>query len=530
MLAASFRGDIIEVCQSHAALSRPRLPPRGIDIDHALPLLALAAFASAASVRICDPLFPLLSREFSASLAEVTATATGFAVAYGCCLLYFGPLGDRVGKLSVISGTAAIAAVLTLACAAAPSLGLLTLTRIAAGCFAGAAVPLSLAWLADQVAVEERQPALARLMIGQMMGLSMGQAASAAIADAFGWRAAFILLAVVFLAAALALRTAARRDGWRHRRLQMQRRSRERASLARQARQLLARPWSRLILLAAGVHGLVIFSAMGLVATAAQTDRGLTPTLAGLSVALFGVGGLCYAGGVRRLLDHMGAQSLIAVGGLMFALAMALLAIPSAPPLQFIAPILAGLGYYMVQNTLQHQASQLSRSSTGTTFALFAASMWLGQAVGVTAGAGFAGRAGFERLFAVAGMAELALGLTLALALRARARKLNGLGQDGHDGRRPDGPQQDRRARDSREADGREADSREAGKRVTTALALRSVPTIRTRTSAGSCTATHPSSALPASQMLQPLQTVPPRRADRDPTRQRRSTIPIWGR
>lgn len=485
MLAPPSRGDIIEACQSPSAFSRPHQPSRGIDVDRALPLLALAAFASAASVRICDPLLPLLSREFSASLAEASATATGFAVAYGCCLLFFGPLGDRVGKLRVISRTAAIAAVLTLACAAAPSLGLLTLARIAAGCFAGAAIPLSLAWLADQVPVEERQPTLARLMVGQMIGLSLGQAASGAIADAFGWRVAFVLLSLVFLAAALALRSAARRDAWLHRRWQRQRRSRERASLPRQARHLLARPWSRLILLAAAVHGLVIFSAMALVATAAQTDRGLTPTLAGLSVALFGVGGLCYVGGVRRLLDLLGAGALIAVGGLMFALAMGLLATPSGAALQFIAPVFAGLGYYMVQNTLQNQASQLSQSSRGATFALFAASMWLGQAVGVTAGVGFAERAGFASLFAVAGTAELALALTLAMALRARATERDGLEQDGRDDRRQDG-----------------------------------YPHPRGRLLA----------VLPASQMLRPLQTVPPQGVGRDFAGPRRSTIPIRGR
>jgi MFS family permease len=73
-------------------------------------LLSICAFASAASMRICDPLLPVLAGAFDTTLTAAAATTTGFAIAYGATQLFFGPLGDRIGRLPVIVVTTTIAA------------------------------------------------------------------------------------------------------------------------------------------------------------------------------------------------------------------------------------------------------------------------------------------------------------------------------------------------------------------------------------------------------------------------------------
>jgi predicted MFS family arabinose efflux permease len=168
-------------------------------------LLAICAFASAASMRICDPLLPVLAREFDTSLAAAAATTTGFAIAYGATQLFFGPLGDRVGRLPVIVVAIVVAAAASVASAAAPSLQVLVAARIATGAFAAATIPLSLAWIGDNVAFQDRQPVLARYLIGQMLGMTAGQIGGGVLADLVGWRFAFWSLAVVFAGAALML-------------------------------------------------------------------------------------------------------------------------------------------------------------------------------------------------------------------------------------------------------------------------------------------------------------------------------------
>ena len=58
-------------------------------------LLSLAAFASAASMRVTDALLPRLSSQFHVGLAQAANVITVFSVAYGLMQVLFGPLGDR---------------------------------------------------------------------------------------------------------------------------------------------------------------------------------------------------------------------------------------------------------------------------------------------------------------------------------------------------------------------------------------------------------------------------------------------------
>ena len=96
--------------------------PRPQDSRAVVPLLSLCAFASAASMRICDPLLPVFASEFNVPLASAAATTNGFALAYGLCQFFLGPLGDRFGKLLIVVLTGALAGLAAIACALAPDL------------------------------------------------------------------------------------------------------------------------------------------------------------------------------------------------------------------------------------------------------------------------------------------------------------------------------------------------------------------------------------------------------------------------
>ncbi|MCZ8094352.1 MAG: MFS transporter, partial [Acidovorax sp.] len=57
-----------------------------------LRFMALAAFTSMASMRVCDPMLPALSQEFNVSTGDASAVIAAFAVAYGLLQLFYGPL------------------------------------------------------------------------------------------------------------------------------------------------------------------------------------------------------------------------------------------------------------------------------------------------------------------------------------------------------------------------------------------------------------------------------------------------------
>src|SRR5690554_2765950 len=156
-------------------------------------LLALAGFASMASMRITDAMLPALSQAFERPVADVAQNITVFAIAYGLMQLCYGPLGDRYGTLRVI-GLATLACALgALGSALAGSLSSLLLFRTLTGATAAAIIPLSMAWVGNNVGYAARQATLAHMLSGEVMG--------GLLADTLGWQAAFLVLALLFLLA-----------------------------------------------------------------------------------------------------------------------------------------------------------------------------------------------------------------------------------------------------------------------------------------------------------------------------------------
>ena len=173
-----------------------------------LPLLAVGAFASQASIRLADPMLPQLAAEFGTGAASLSGVITAFAVAYGLMQLFFGPMADRFGKLRIIAGAACAAAAGSAACALAGGPASLTALRLLTGAACAGLIPLTIAWIGDNVPYEARQTVLARFMVGTTLGNVFGQVAGGVFSDTVGWRMTFLLPALLFAVVALLL-------GWR---------------------------------------------------------------------------------------------------------------------------------------------------------------------------------------------------------------------------------------------------------------------------------------------------------------------------
>ena len=116
-----------ETAVAPAAADRERL------VSGAVTVLAVAACASGMSQRVMDPLLPRLSAEFGAPIEAVSWVITSFSLGYAFSQLFFGPLGDRYGKLRVITWGCGACAIATAACGLAPGLGSLVVARVLAG-------------------------------------------------------------------------------------------------------------------------------------------------------------------------------------------------------------------------------------------------------------------------------------------------------------------------------------------------------------------------------------------------------------
>ena len=394
---------------------------RGVDpvVDRAVLALSLAAFGSGISQRTMDAMLPSLAAEFSRPLGVVAAVVTGFTLAYALGQLLFGPLGDRFGKLRVITGSCLACCLGALACAAAPGLGWLVGARAFAGAMAAAILPLAMAWIGDVVPYERRQLVLARFLVGQIAGVACGQLLGGLAADYLGRHLPFVGIAAVFLLSAVALARAQRRlpaqpipatslavHPVRH--------------LFQEFAAVLAAPWPRVVVLAVFLEGAAVFGALAFFATHLHHALGVSLTAAGAMVMAFGGGGTAFSFAARKLVPRLGEVGLARGGGWVMLLAIGCVAFAPAVPAVVLACFAMGMGFYMLHNTLQTNATQMAPERRGAAVSLFALCYFVGQTVGVALAGAAAAWLGTRGVILAGATLALAVAQLFAHARRHR--------------------------------------------------------------------------------------------------------------
>jgi predicted MFS family arabinose efflux permease len=296
---------------------------------------------------------------------------------------------------------------------------MLLVARLLAGATAGAIIPLSMAWLGDVVPYEERQPVLARFLAGQILGLSSGMLVGGFASDYLSWRVPFIGIALLFVGIAAML-------------LKINRSLPPNARLARKAEgpmlrriaadfgYVLKRPWARVVLLTVFLEGAFVYGAFAFIASHLHRVLGMSLSSAGMVIMPFGLGGLLFAAGAKAIVPRLGEHGLALWGGLL--LGASLLGISLAPSMGYALPacFAAGVGFYMLHNTLQINATQMASDRRGAAVAAFAACFYLGQSVGVALAGALVERAGTSVIIALGSGGVLLAALCFSFLRRAR--------------------------------------------------------------------------------------------------------------
>ena len=351
-----------------------------------LKLLGLAGFASMASMRICDPMLVVLGQEFQVTTGDASAVVSVFAVVYGVLQLFYGPLGERFGKLRVVSLAVLACALFSAITALSTNLPMLVIMRGFMGAAAAGIIPLSMAWVGDQVPYERRQETLAKLMSATVLGMMSGLWFGGFAADTVGWRGAFVVLAVMFGVAAVLLLRRLHQQAKREAQLQTQSVPLAAPGLwaaFRLTGQLLGTPRVRWVLGVTAAEGALVFGALAFMPTHLHQQFGLSVVAAGSVMMVYGVGGLLYSQMARRWLAWLGERGLVRTGAALVAVGLLVLAWGSGVWLGMLSCLMTGLGFYMLHNTLQVQATQMAPAARGSAVTLFASSLFFGQSTGV---------------------------------------------------------------------------------------------------------------------------------------------------
>ncbi len=377
----------------------------------AIVCLSLAAGVSAMAMRINDALLPQLAQIFGVPLATTAQVVSLYALAYGATQVLWGPVGDRFGKYRVVAWAVLGCALASLACAFAGSFGQLRAARVLAGMLAAAIIPLSIAWIGDVVPYERRQQVLARFLIGQISGLAAGVWLGGVAADHLGWRVPYFVLAGLYGAVGVQLFVGLRR-------LPLHSAGRAGSAVATSLtrtlgdfREVLGGRWAQILLLVVFLEGSFLFGPLAFMAAHLHERLGISLTVAGALLMVFGAGGLMYALGARRLVRELGEAGLARTGAVCLCLGLGAIAVAPSWIFGVVGSLLAGLGFYMLHNTLQVNATQMAPRVRGAAVSIFAASFFLGQSAGVTMTGWLSARIGSGLAIGLGGGALLGIGL-----------------------------------------------------------------------------------------------------------------------
>lgn len=184
---------------------------------------------------------------------------------------------------------------------------------------------------------------------------------------------------------------------------------------------------SALCALAPGFESLLVarlfarVTAFAFIASHMYRTFGFSLAAAGALIVLYGMGGFVFALASARMVRSLGEIGLVRWGGLLVTVSLA--AIGIAPFWWWAIPacLVAGLGFYMLHNTLQINATQMAPERRGAAVSTFSSCFFLGQSVGVGVAGLLVEHIGTAIIMLAGACGVLAIALRFGAALTARA-------------------------------------------------------------------------------------------------------------
>jgi len=358
---------------------------------------------------VVGPLLLTIATDFGVTLAGAAAVASLYFLLYGLSQPVWGLCSDRFGRVRTMRVTLCAACVFGVLSSLAPTLELLVLSRALTGACIAAAVPSALVYVGDVVPFVRRQSVLTDLNAASALGITSAIGLGGVLAATVGWRAAFLLPAL--LAGALAVILS--------RLPEPPRASGHEGGL----RVALRSRWGRRVLLLALVEGAALLGLLTYLAPAVESG-GASPTQAGALVALYGVGLLLTSRVVKRLAGRVRPAGFLAVGSAALVLAYAAVAVSQAPVLVAVAALVVGSGWAAMHSTMQAWATEVVPEARATMVSLFAASLFVGSGVATAVLAPLAGELRWEALFAVGIGLSAAFGVAATVGIARFGRRV----------------------------------------------------------------------------------------------------------
>ncbi len=167
------------------------MPKRPIQGSVTVLSLFLVLFLGVADNQVISPLLPAIRAQFGKSSAELALVFTGYSIAAGLSVLFWGPLSDRFGpKRGLLAGLAVFGFGSSIS-SLSHSYGSLVLGRIVTGTGASMLSLNAISYAAAAFPYQKRGRAMGTIVSSYFAALILGVPLGSWIGDRFGWSIVF---------------------------------------------------------------------------------------------------------------------------------------------------------------------------------------------------------------------------------------------------------------------------------------------------------------------------------------------------
>lgn len=324
---------------------------------------------------VVSPLLPAIAAEYGVTPGAAGSSVTAFSLAYMVGAPLGGRFADRLGRRAILTiGLVGfgLANVLT---AWAPAFWILLGARVIAGLFAAGVTPSLLALVGQSAPPARRGAWMSTAMAGFLISLTTGAPTGTALANVWGWEAAFVGLGVLALVLAVVNRliwpagagaVSAAQGG---------------AAQVRLTTKIRA-------VCVTGIWAFAVYSFYTYLGSALSEVAGLSSAAVALALIVYGLGAVAGSLGGGRLADRFGAGRIATLS--LVSLAAALLVVDAlvhAPAWLLLASLgVFALTAYPCLPAYQSRLVVTFPTASGSVLAWNSFFMYLGTSVGAAIG------------------------------------------------------------------------------------------------------------------------------------------------
>jgi YNFM family putative membrane transporter len=179
-----------------AALARPLADkPRLLDVR--VVMITLTGFCVFLNVYATQTLLPLFTKIFAASKFQVSLTVSATTIGIALAAPLVGLLAERIGRKQTMAGSVALLTIPILFSATSHDLNTLIAWRFLQGLVMPGIIAVTMAYISEEWHAGGAAAVMSAYVGGNVLGGVTGRFLSGVVADHYGWRAAFLVLAAL---------------------------------------------------------------------------------------------------------------------------------------------------------------------------------------------------------------------------------------------------------------------------------------------------------------------------------------------